>query len=265
MTAQTNVYLYNQRQLVVLLTTAIAPIGAYEKVYAKNLTISRGVDNILEFSFINQNQKPVDISGKSITCRILNSDGTAILIQKTLTPTLPVTGITTLQLTAGEIEDINSQYCYYSLEIPVGTFSYPVFVNSQGGARGVINIVNSVLPSFVESHRVTIPSHIPPMENGNSVTYYSSSISTADVPVLTTQVYLNNFTGNLQIQGSTTGDFSFYYNIGNSVSYVADSTTRGFNISGFHPYVRFQIVNVGTEPANQQNELDGDVIDILTR
>jgi len=264
-TAQTNVYLYNQRQWVVLLTTATTPIGAYEKVYAKNLTISRGVDNILEFSFINQNQKPVDISGKNITCRILNSDGTAILIQKTLTPTLPVTGITTLQLTAGEIEDINSQYCYYSLEIPVGTFSYPVFVNSQGGARGVIDIVNSVLPSFVESHRVTIPSHVPPMENGNPVTYYSSIITGADAPVLTTQVYLNNFTGNLQIQGSTTGDFSFYYNIGDTTSYVNDSTTQGFNISGFHPYIRFQIVNAGTEPANQQNELDGDVVDILTR
>lgn len=265
MTAQTKVYLYNQRQWVVLLDTATPLIGAYEKVYAKNLTISRGVDNILEFAFINQNQKQVDISGKVITCRILNSDGTSILLQKTLTPTFPVTGLTTLQLTAGEIEDINSQYCYYSLEIPVGAFSYPVFVNSQGGARGVINIVNSVLPSFVESHEVTIPSHLPPMENSNSVTYYSSSISTADVSVLTTQVYLYNFTGSLQIQGSTTGDFSFYYNIGETISYVDDSTTQGFNISGFHPFVRFQIVNVGTYPANQQNILDGDVTRILSR
>lgn len=265
MTAQTNVYLYNQRQCVVLLNTAAAPIGAYEKVYAKNLTISRGVDNILEFAFINQNQKPVDISGKTITCRILNADGTAILIQKSLTPTLPVTGITTLQLTAGEIEDINSQYCYYSLEIPVGAFDYPVFVNSQGGARGVINIVNSVYPSFVNSHIVTIPSHVPPAENGNPVTYYSSIITGADVPVLTTQVYLDNFTGNLQIQGSTTGDFSFYYDIGDTTEYVADSTTQGFNIAGFHPYVRFQIVNVGTEPANQQNQLAGDVTSILAR
>jgi hypothetical protein len=53
-TAQTQVYLYNQRQLVVLLQTLGAGDSRrYEVVYSKNLTISRGVDNILEFAFVN--------------------------------------------------------------------------------------------------------------------------------------------------------------------------------------------------------------------
>lgn len=280
MTAQTQVYLYNQRQLVVLLERS--PVGAqrsYEKVYSKDLIISRGVDNLLEFSFINQNQKPVNISGKDITCRILNADGNTILIQKTLTPVLPVTGLTSLSLTKDDIENINTQYCYYSLEIPVDTFDYPVFVDSQGGARGVIRIVNSVLPSFVPSKNVTIPSHVPPLGaagsqnpevappgSGQPVTYFSSYINTAEAPVLSLQVTFNNFTGNVQWQGSTLEDFSLWYPIDAPTSYTAETITDGFNLQGYHPFVRMMIVNEGTYPVLPNTSfLQGDVVEILAR
>ena len=268
MTAQTNVFLYNQRQWVVLLQKNI-PLGdsrIYDKVYAKNLTIVRGVDNILEFAFINQNQKPVDISGVDITARILNADGTVILVQKTCVPIYPITGLTSLQLSATDIENINTQYCYYSLEIPVGAFNYPVFVDSQGGARGKISIVNSVLPSFVQSNTVTIPSHVPPMANGNSVTYFSSTINTAEANVLTVQAYLENFTGNIIFQGSTLEDFSFFFPISDQYTFTANSVTQGYNLHGYFPYVRMQITNVGTQPpiANT-NFLQGDVVALLAR
>ena len=268
MTAQTQVFLYNQRQWVVLLQQNL-PYGdsrIYDKVYAKNLTIVRGVDNILEFAFINQNQKPVDISGVDITARILNADGTVILIQKTCSPIFPVTGLTSLRLSATDIEDINTQYCYYSLEIPVGAFDYPVFVDSQGGARGKIQIVNSVLPSFVESKTVTIPSHLPPVANGNASTYYSSTINTADASVLTVQAQLENFTGNVQFQASILQDFSFYCDITEQYQYTANSQTQGYNIGGFFPYVRMLIVNNGTyPPIGNTNALQGDVVLLLAR
>ena len=34
-------------------------------VYAKPLTLNKGVDNKIQFQFLNQEQKPVDITGKS--------------------------------------------------------------------------------------------------------------------------------------------------------------------------------------------------------
>jgi len=277
--AQTQVYLFNQRQLVVLVErNPLVATRRYEKVYSKNLTISRGVDNILEFALVNQDQKPVNISGKEITCRILNADGTKILLQKTLNPLLPITGITSLQLTAGEIENISEQYCYYSLEIPVNSFNYPVFVDSQGGARGVINIVNSVFPEFVESIDVTIPSHLdpdkindnqnpevaPPNDNG-SKTYYSSVINTTDSPALTIQMYFDEFTGNIEFQGSTLPDFAFYYPIQDRKDYINETDTLGFTIEGYHPFVRVKIKNYGTPPANSKGKLKGDVTKIVVR
>ena len=280
MSAQTQVYLFNQRQLVVLLERQPGvATRRYEKVYSKNLTVSRGVDNILEFAFVNQDQKPVNITGKEITCRILNANGTKILLQKTLVPLLPLTGITSLQLDIGDLEGIDGQSCFYSLEIPVGTFDYPVFVDSQGGARGVINIVNSVLPSFVESKVITIPSHpqpdkindnvnpeVQPAGDNGAKTYYSSVVNTVESPLLTLQLYFNQFTGNVQFEGSTLADFAFYYQIGPTEDYLNITDTRGYNIEGYHPYVRVKIKNYGTPPpVGNDNKLQGDVTVILAR
>jgi hypothetical protein len=217
MTAQTQVYYYSQRQSVVLLTAGVtAASRRYEKVYSKELTVSKGVDNVLEFAFINQNQKPVDISGKEITARIISGNGDILLFQKTLTPIYPVTGITSLILTSADLEEIDAQKAYYSLEIPVGTFGYPVFVDSQGGSRGVLNIVNGVLPEFIASDIVTIPTHPwPPGNSGNSNTvgYFSSTIETNEVSTSTFQVTYSNFTGNTAWIGSTLADFSIPYDI----------------------------------------------------
>lgn len=264
MSAQTPVYLYYQRGLVVLLEITANATRRYEKVYAKELTINRGVDDLIEFAFINQEQKPVDISGKEITCRILNSTGNAILVQKSLVPVLPVTGITSLQLTAADIENIDAQQCYYSLEIPVGQFDYPVFVDANGGARGIMRIVNSVLPSFVAADNVTIPTH-PRPQSGVPRTYYSSTIRTYESPVLTVQRWMDNFTGYVQFQGSTVADFSTFYAIGPVVNYTAHTSTEGYTINGYHPYIRLKIVNNGTPPAASNGDLLGDITKIISR
>lgn len=264
MSAQTLVYLYNQRQLVVLLQTSANANRRYEKVYSKDLTINRGVDNILEFSFVNQEQKPVNILGKEITCRILNYQGTEILLQKTLTPILPITGITSLRLTAAEIESIDAQRCYYSLEIPVDTFDLPVFVDDNAGARGVINIVNSVLPRFVASQDITIPTH-PRPKSGLSRTYYSSLLYTKEQHLFTFQVYFSQFTGTIQFQASTVQDFSTFYAISGVHNYNDRTGTTGWNFEGYHPFIRLKIVNDGTPPSASNGDLLGDVTKILAR
>ena len=265
MSAQTPVYLYNQRQWVVLLEITANATRRYEKVYAKELVINKGVDNLIEFAFINQEQKPVDISGKEITCRILNYKGNQLLLQKTLVPILPVTGITSLQLTTADIENIDVQNCFYSLEIPVGTFDYPVFVDANGGARGTIRIVNSVLPDFQESSEITIPTH-PRPKAGVPRTYYSSVFSTDESPLLTIQRWLDNFTGTLQFEASTVMDFSTFYTISPVFNYNAYTGTEMFNLEGYHPYIRAKILNNGSYPTiPYTTDLSGDVTWLLVR
>lgn len=219
--------------------------------YAKPLTLHRGVDNQIQFQFLNQEQKPVDITGKTITCRVLNADGTAVLINKALTLQLPLTGICALELNAAEVEDIPAQKAYYSLEIPVGSFDYPVFVDQNAGARGDMNIVDSVLPSFVPSANITIPTGqpFPNLDQNNSVdnalpnanTYYSSVINTQDNPILTIQTSLVEFNGDITVLGSTQPDTEWYPII--TDTYANTTDTYGYTIRGFHPFVKMQFIS----------------------
>lgn len=219
--------------------------------YAKPLTLNKGVDNRIQFQFLNQEQKPVDITGKSITCRVINNTGTEVLISKTLDLDYPLTGIASLNLNAADIEDINPQKAYYSLEIPVGSFDYPVFVDQNAGARGDMNIVNSVLPSFVPSANVTIPTGqpFPNLDSSNNInnvlpnanTYYSSVINTEDNPILTIQTSYKEFNGDVTILGSTQPDSGWY--IIRTEEYENTSDTYGYTIRGFHPFVKMQFVS----------------------
>ena len=238
----TSVFVYTQRQIVVLLS-GNSP-RKYMPVYAKPLTLHKGVDNKIQFQFLNQEQKPVDITGKEITCRILNYDGTEILISKALDLDYALTGIASLNLNAADIENIDPQKAYYSLEIPVGAFDYPVFVDSNAGARGVMNIVDSVLPSFVPSSLITIPTGQPFPNISNSsgntnVIYYTSVINTEDNPILTIQTKYEDYYGNVAILGSTIVDGDWYV-IQTDDELDNVSETRGYTVRGFHPYVKVQ-------------------------
>jgi hypothetical protein len=220
-------------------------------VYAKPLTLHKGVDNQIQFQFLDQEQKPVNITGKSITCRIISYDGTEVLLQKALTLQLPATGIAALILNASDIEDIPAQKAYYSLEIPVGEFNYPVFVDQNAGARGDLNIVNSVLPSFIPSMPITIPTGQPfpnlnPNANSNTTanTYYTSVINTENNPILTLQAQYSEYYGNVIIEGSTIVDNDWYPITTEAYSNLSD--TKGYTVTGYHPYIRMVFTsNVG--------------------
>lgn len=217
--------------------------------YAKPLTLNKGVDNKIQFQFLNQEQKPVDITGKSITCRVLTRS--EVLISKTLDLDFPLTGIASLTLNAADIEDIPAQQAFYSLEIPTGQFDFPVFVDQNAGARGDMYIVDSVLPSFIPSANVTIPTGqpFPNLDMNNSIdnalpnanTYYSSVINTEDNPILTIQTSYVEFNGDVTILGSTIVDGEWYPITTAEYSNVTD--TFGYTIRGYHPYVKMQFVS----------------------
>ena len=241
----TQVFYYIQRQIVILLS-GNSP-RSYMPQYAKPLTLHRGVDNQIQFQFLNQQQKPVDITGKSITCRILNYTGTAVLIQKALTLQLPATGIAALYITPSDLFNIDPQKCYYSLEIPVDSFGYPVFVDQNAGARGDLNIVNSVLPSFTPSQTITIPTGQPFPNTANYTSteaniYYSSVINTDNAGVLTLQTQFEEYYGNVTIEGSTIVD-NDWYPILTTDTYSNTSDTYGYTVVGFHPFVRMQFTS----------------------
>jgi hypothetical protein len=246
----TTAYLYQQIQKVLLIDISGAFFDArWDPVYAKNLTLNLGVDNVILFQFQNQDQKPVNISGATFTFRIISQNGEDLLFAKELVALNSATGRAKVTITAEDTTYFQEQPASYSIEISSGVLDQAVFTDDQAGARGTINIVNSVFPAFVASNSLTVPSQAPV---GN--VFYSSTITTDGSSQTTFQFIPENLTGNVAVEGATaaTAETVEWYNIpffdyqtGNVTEQLTltDSIDRiGFNVSGYHPYLRLSFV-----------------------
>jgi len=151
---------------------------------------------------------------------------------------------------------------------PGGGYSDAVFVDAQAGARAPIDIVDSVLPQYVPSAPLTIPT----TELSNQFSYegvglenyaaspywqgnpngsnnwnswinpqFSSSFIVPRYAVTTIQMDLVGYTGTIKAQAADNYQ-SVWYNISDSVTYfndTADETkTIHWTITGWYPIVR---------------------------
>lgn len=219
-------------------------IRRYKTVYANTLKLHKGVDNRLQFQLINQDQKPINVIGKELHFRIINNDGTKLLFSKTLTTVVALSGIVQLDTISTDLLGIDSQFCHYTIEISDGTVDLPVFVDQNSGVRGKIQVIDGVMPNFTFSNLINIPNHQLSTSTSPALTYYSSIFSAREGFNVTAQVYFNNYSGTVQIQGSTLSDTD-WYDIEGPTTYTEQNECDNFNIIGFHPYMRFKFVNTG--------------------
>ena len=238
----TSVSYYIPRQTVVLYSGS-SP-RRYQTVYAKNLKIHKGIDNQLQFQFLNQDQKPVNITGKTINCRLLSYDGSEVILQKALTLLYPLTGLATLQVLSSETLEMDTTLCYYSLTISESTFEYPIFVDDSSGGRGVIEVVNSVLPTFNPSIQIDIPNHTVPTL-ADPVTFYSAPYVPKNTSFFTFQTQFTGYMGTLRVQGSVTGNASEWFYISDEVTYSGYTNTDYLNVEGYFPRLRVEFYSSG--------------------
>ena len=247
----TTAYLYQQIQPVLLID--ISGVGAtfdrrWQPVYAKSLKLNLGVDNVILFQFQNQDQKPVNITGSTFTFRVISQDGQNLLYAKELVVLNAATGRAKVTIPSSDNVYFQPQPASWSLEVSSGVLEQAVLTDDYSGARGDIDIVDSVFPAFVASQVLTIPSQSP----ANNV-YYSSTVTTDGFNLTTFQLDSATLTGNLAVQGSSdaTAYTVEWYNVqfedlktGNTVSNVqfTNSSERlGFNVEGYHPYLRLSV------------------------
>jgi len=230
----TKIYLYHQRHRVVLLdTTGDFFSRRYRQVYTKNLTAHKGTDNQILIEFVNQDQKRVDVTDMVFTCRLISHNGEELLLEKPLEIVNPLRGQTKLVLTEQELDTITQQTVGFSVEqVATGKPYEPVFVDDNAGARGNIDIVDSIMPAFTASEILTIP------DPGVNTTYVSSELNTNDVDLHTFQFEMDQFSGTVVTEGATDTDGQ-WYTIDTNIYALRDLNM--FNVEGYHPYIRFNI------------------------
>jgi len=265
----TQVYIYQQlTQVLCMDTTGVGEtfLYRYNPVYAKVLTINKGVDNVLLFQFINQQEKPVDISGSSFMFRAINTAGSELLLEKPMVILDGPTGRAKVQFSGSELLEVLAQPASYSIQRtqPGGGYSDAVFVDAQAGARAPVNIVDSVLPQYIPSRPLTIPTTrlssqggvdgiawgdypANPYWQGNpnggnywnsflNTEYFSSFIEPIN-PVTTVQMTLDGYTGTIKAQAAE--DYqSMFYNVSESQTYYNYTGTIHHTILGWYPLIR---------------------------
>lgn len=266
----TQVYLYQQLTRVLLMDTGGGEtfIYRYDPVYAKRLTINKGVDNVLLFEFVNQEQKPVNITGSSFIFRVIDTASNELLLQKSMDILNAATGRAKVQFSGNELLEVLGQPASYSIQRtqPGGGYSDAVFVDAQAGARAPVDIVDSVLPQFVPSAELTIPtvelssqasyggtsySNYPDWAgsywSGGGVgpgvynswlnTEYFSSFIEPTSAVTTIQMDLVGYTGTIKVQAAENYQ-SIWYNVSESTTYLNQTRTIHLNVVGWYPLLR---------------------------
>jgi len=152
-----------------------------------------------------------------------------------------------------------------------------VFTNAQAGARAPVDIVNSVLPTFVPSSELTIPTlelsnqlqyggtsygqypggvYWNGNPNGgsywnsyNNTEYFSSFIEPRG-PTTTIQYDLIQYTGTIKAQWAENYQ-SLWYNVTESTTHLNQTGTFHLNVLGWYPLLRLCFNNSVFASPNQ--------------
>jgi hypothetical protein len=263
----TSLYLFQQRTQVLLLSNQAGEYFTtrYNPVYAKKLTINLGVDNVLYFSFVNQDEKPVNITGSTFIFRLMNTAGTELLLESPMVILNGPTGQAKATLLSTDLYEILAQPASYSISCQSGDLTIAAFTNAQSGARAPVDIVDSILPRLVPSSPLTIPTvevsaqisyDGSPYENypnwanpywgGNgsgqywqgwtNTEYYSSFIEPRSA-LTTIQMDLVGYTGTIKAQWAENYQ-SIWRNITESTTYYNETRTIHMNVVGWYPILR---------------------------
>ena len=258
----TQIYIYQQIQRVLVLDTTDGDVfdRRWDPVYAKKLTINKGVDNVILFEFINQDQKPVNITGSALRFKLINLAGTAQLIEKDMVIINAQFGRAKVTLTAAETTEFPAEPSSYSIERASGNLVEAVFVDAQAQGRGDVDIVDSVKPAFVPSQLVTIPTiygpdtYVDPVFNSNYPDWalnppgasgnvfndpqrFSSHVPTNGTSFTTFQMEMDHYTGNVRVQGAQNYE-SVWADVTTVQSYYNKSGADYINVVGYHPLLR---------------------------
>jgi hypothetical protein len=265
----TTAYLYQQKTKVLMIDTGGDYFTMrYNPVYAKKLTINKGVDNVLLFEFINQDEKPVNITGSTLTFRLLDQAGDALMNETEMTILNAQYGRAKVTLPAGDLDAIRAQPGSYSITRYSGNLTEAVFVDAQAGARADVDITDSVYPEFFPSTVCTIPtvnmtSMTGSTSSGTPATYpdwalqpgqvinsYSAVLNTEfyssfiepTAAVTSIQLDLLGYTGTIKVQGAENYQ-SQWYNVTDSVQYLNKTGVVHIHVIGYHPILRLAFNN----------------------
>ena len=241
-------------QRYLLSQLVIAYINGYQgrnsKVYDRRLTLHRGVNNPITFTFKNEDQKAQDITSKTYEFNIIDTESKKSVVTKTLTvlddgSTVSTKGDASTTITEGDLLPLEAKFYNFSVREVKSDGSREVTYSDTGYASaGTIEILDGAFPEFVASTAITQFTG-----NGGPLQYTSSAIDARpginnNKALHTIAMYPQSFSGKLIVQGtmaSSPSDSDFV--TVTSATFSDASSPSTLNFTGIFHSVRFSWEN----------------------
>lgn len=173
-------YLYKNK--VDIVSNDIGFVTEYKPVYSRQIKIYKGIDNTIQFRFLNADQKPIDITNENIKF-VAYKDSNIKVLDLTATATA-TKGLAILIIGKTDLEDLLQQYLTYAVYFDDGSAGQTLtFANSNFDAAGSLYLDASAFPNpraDVEMFFTDVASSIiPDADTSDSINYWATDYITA--------------------------------------------------------------------------------------
>ena len=232
-------YLYNHIHPVVLGTSS--PDNRWNRMYySKSVKLHKGVDNPVKFKIRNNNQKDVDITDSQFTLSIVDSKTNKEILNRSLAIEDATKGMLSITITEEDLQDFTMNQYHYGIKMLNSSgVQYPIYVDDNYGASGVVEIHNDAYP-------IPTPAVQPTVGAYSDGTAYSSVVvvTLGNNGISTAAYYLSGFSGTITVQGSledSTGVSSSDWIDITSSTYTTETGVGYTNFTGMFKVIRFKI------------------------
>ena len=227
--------------------------GRNSKVYDRRLTLHRGVNNPITFTFKNEDQKAQDITAKTYEFNMIDSETKKAVLTKTLTilddgSTVSTKGDASCTITEGDLLPLDAKFYNFSVKEVKSDGSREVTYADTGyAAAGTIELLDGAYPEFVASTEITsFTSAQGPLSNTSGSIDARPGINN-NKALHTIAVYTKNFSGSMRVQGtmsSTPGsgdwfDITMDGEASATNTFTNSTTVTNYNFTGVYHNIRF--------------------------
>jgi len=220
--------------------------GRNSKVYDRRLTLHRGVDNPVTFTFKNEDQKAQDITSKTYELNVIDTESKKSVITKTLTilddgSTVSTKGDASCTITEGDLLPLDAKFYNFAVKEVLSTGARTVTYADTGyAAAGTIELLDGAYPEFISSTEITQFTQASSVftsgaQDGRPGINNNSALHSI-------AIYPQSFSGTLTVQGTLESNPSTdadYFTITTS-SFSSASDVSYINFNGVFQNVRFR-------------------------
>ena len=244
-------YRYLATNKSVLIADLTNNITEYRPVYARNMTVYRGIDNVLTFEIKNPDQKPVSILNTykpyfvmfdENNTQIIEREGT---IKETSTPSFK--GQFTVTVTENDLLSLKSQFAAYNVYLVATSDSAKTltYANTHYNAKGTIEIKGDAFPGPTDTYSIKTFT-----ETGvNTDIFTSETISgqpaiNGNEALHTAAIYSTDFVGEVFIEGTLDNTVTGSTKFGDIAKVNLTNTTQPnyINFNGVFNHLRVRYV-----------------------